>query len=109
MYWKLLCYKKLITTYLDKFKNRTAKRGRAWSIQGLQAILTMLRKLYQGELSQPLSRYSANREEWFLARIKAGAGHISKKIQTNYFIPRGRFPAISRGTEGYAVLFEKQF
>lgn len=92
---------------VDKFKNRTAKRGRSWSMQGLQAILTMLGKLYEGKLSQPISRHLADREEWILDRIKAGAGHIAKNIRTNNFIPRGSFPAVNRGTEGYAVLFKE--
>jgi hypothetical protein len=63
---------------VDKFKNRTAKRGRSWSIQGLQAILVMLGKLYEGKLSGPLSRHLADREEWILDKIKTGAGHIAK-------------------------------
>jgi len=48
---------------VDKFKNRTAKRGRSWSMQGLQAILVMLGNLYEGKLSGPLSRHLADREE----------------------------------------------
>ena len=92
---------------VDKFKNRTAKRGRSWSIQGLQAILVMLGKLYEGKLSGPLSRHLADREEWILDKIKTGAGHIAKNTRTNSFTHRGSFPAINRGTEGYSALFKE--
>src|SRR5690554_922708 len=92
---------------VNKFKNRTAKRGRAWSMQGLQAILTMLSNLYEGNLSEQLSRHLAYREEWILDRIKAGAGHIAKNIPTKHLAPRGGFPAIHHGTEGYAALFKE--
>lgn len=37
---------------VDKFKNRIAKRGQAWSQQGLKGILTCLAKLYQGVLPE---------------------------------------------------------
>lgn len=92
---------------VDKFKNRTAKRGRSWSKQGLQAILTMLGKLYEGKLTGSLSRRLEEREEWFLDKIKGSAGYIAKNNQTNHYVPRATFPAIDRGTEGYAVLFRE--
>src|SRR5690554_1096835 len=92
---------------VNKFKNRTAKRGRAWSMQGLQAILTMLSNLYEGNLTEQLSRHLADKEEWILEKIKAGAGHIAKNLKTTYCAPRGSLPAIYRGTEGYSVLFKE--
>lgn len=92
---------------VNKFKNRTAKRGRAWSMRGLQAILTMLSKLYEEDLSAQLSRHLIDKEEWILDRIKAGAGHIVKNIPTKYLAPRGGFPAIQYGTAGYAALFKE--
>ncbi|NLL58340.1 MAG: hypothetical protein GX244_07500 [Firmicutes bacterium] len=36
---------------MDRFKLRTAKRGRAWSEKGLEAILNMLGMLYEGMLN----------------------------------------------------------
>lgn len=44
-----------------------------------------------------------------LDKIKFGAGRIAKNISisSHQFSPRGRFPAIDRGTEGHAVLFKE--
>lgn len=91
---------------VDKFKNRTAKRGRAWSPRGLQAILTTLSALYQGELQDRLSRTLPDAEEWILDKVHTGIGNISKKIDTSLIGAKlGSFPATRHGTKGYAKLF----
>lgn len=67
----------------------------------------LLGKLYEGSLPEQLSRHLAEKEEWMLDRIKAGAGHIAKNTPTKYLAPRGGFPAIHHGTKGYAALFKE--
>ncbi|MBW2005924.1 MAG: ISLre2 family transposase [Deltaproteobacteria bacterium] len=91
---------------VDKFKNRTAKRGRAWSQKGLQAIVTMLSKLYEGDISKCIPRHLEEKEEWILDKIKDGGGSIIKKIKTeSQGVIHGGFPATDRGTQGFATLF----
>ena len=91
---------------VDKFKNRTAKRGRAWSPEGLQAILTTLSALYQGNLHEKVSRNLQEAEEWILDRINTGLGNVSKNIHLpSIGVKEGSFPATQHGTKGYAKLF----
>jgi hypothetical protein len=92
---------------VNKFKNRTAKRGRAWSIEGLQAVLTTLSELYQGDLHKHLTRKIQEAEEWILDKLNTGISRIAKKAPlTTVGEPhRAGFPATQRGTQGYAKLF----
>ena len=62
---------------VNKFKNRNAKRGRAWSPDGLTAILTTLTHLFEGTLRQNISRTLNDAEEWALDKITAGVGHVT--------------------------------
>ena len=91
---------------VNKFKNRTAKRGRAWSPQGLQAILKTLSALFEGNLQARLSRTLQEAEEWILEKVTSGVGNITKKINPPSVGARtGGFPATRNGTKGYAKLF----
>ncbi|GAW92415.1 UPF0236 family transposase-like protein, partial [Calderihabitans maritimus] len=93
---------------VDKFKNRTSKRGRAWSEKGLKGILTCLAKLYQGVLPEYISRTVGELEEWALDKLQASAGHVAKAIASSGVgVRKGSFPATRRGTEGYACLFRE--
>lgn len=91
---------------VNKFKNRTAKRGRAWSPIGLKAILTTLSALFEGNLQQTLSRTLREAEEWFLDKVSTGAGRLVKKAHNQSVgVKAGGFPATRNGTKGYAKLF----
>lgn len=92
---------------VDKFKNRTGKHGRSWSIKGMTAMLVCMAELFEGTLAEEVSRRMGEREEWILDRIRSGAGHIARKItKDSGGVRTGGFPATQRGTEGYAKLFQ---
>lgn len=91
---------------VDRFKLRTAKRGRAWSKRGLRAIINMLCMHYEGVLKDALVKvkdpYLAETQEM----IEVSASQVAKKVGTGVLnIRKGGFPAINRGTEGYSKLF----
>ncbi|MGI6542988.1 MAG: ISLre2 family transposase [Limnochordia bacterium] len=92
---------------MDRFKNRTGKRGCAWSKEGLAAILTCLAGLFEGTLVDQISRHMSEREDSLLDRIKAGVGRVTRQVSQNVgHVHGGKFPAIERGTEGYAKIFQ---
>lgn len=91
---------------VDKFQNRVRKRGCAWSLRGLAAMVTCLAEHFEGNLAQRIDRHAPEPESWILDRIHAGAGHVAKRITS--LTPGARtagFPAIKHGTQGYAKLF----
>lgn len=91
---------------VNKFKNRTAKQGRAWSPEGLTAILTTLSRLFEDNLSKTLTRTLEEKEEWLLDRVKSGVGHALKGLRDDGpGVRSAGFPAINTGTKGYAKLF----
>lgn len=91
---------------VDKFTNRVRKRGRAWSIRGLAAMLTCLAEYFEGNLAHRVDRHAPERESWILERVRAGAGHVAKRITKEHLgVRSGGFPATERGTQGYAKLF----
>ena len=95
---------------VDRFKLRTAKRGRAWSFKGLQAILHLLGRFYEGTLPQELkraARFSATKlQSEELPPLSAGK--VAKTVgHETLGVPRAGFPALARGTEGYAKLFRR--
>jgi hypothetical protein len=93
---------------VDRFKNRTGKRGRAWCIEGAQAMLKALSKLFEGRLADFVTRQVAALEEWMLDRVESGAGYIARSITRPSVGTRaGHFPAVDRGTQGYASLFRQ--
>jgi len=93
---------------VNKFKGRTGKRGRAWSIEGLTAILTTLSRLFKGNLHESLTRTLDEREEWILDRITTGVGHVKAKAQSSFTgVKKAGFPASQQGTQGYAKLFRQ--
>lgn len=91
---------------VNKFKNRTGKRGRAWSPEGLTAILTTLSRLFDGTLHKSISRTLDAQEKWILDKLTSGVGHITRKIQSEPIgVKTGAFPAARNGTKGYSKLF----
>ena len=93
---------------VNKFKNRTAKRGRAWSPEGLEAILMTLKHLFEGTLQENTSRILADAEEWFLDKITTGVGHVVTEAQNDLTgVKKGSLPAARRGTQGYSKLFNR--
>jgi hypothetical protein len=87
-------------------KNRTGKRGRAWSTSGIPAIPTTLTHLFEGTLREHICRTLGESEEWLPEKITTGVGRIIKETQSRYTgIGRGRFPAAGHGTQGFAKLF----
>lgn len=93
---------------VDKFKNRTGKQGRAWSLQGLAAMLTCMAELFEGTLTDGVNRQIREREEWILDRIRSGAGHVARQVISDTSgVRSGGFPAVNRGTEGFAKLFHQ--
>lgn len=93
---------------VNKFKNRTAKRGRAWSPEGLEAILTTLTRLFKGTLQENISRTLDDLEEWVLDKVTAGAGQITKRTQSSFTGAKaGSLPATRHGTQGFSKLFNR--
>lgn len=93
---------------VNMFKNRTGKRGRAWSTSGISAILTTLTHLFEGTLREHICRTLGESEEWLLEKITTGAGRIIKETQSRYTgIRRGGFPAAGHGMQGFAKLFNR--
>ncbi|HHV36137.1 MAG TPA: ISLre2 family transposase [Syntrophomonadaceae bacterium] len=93
---------------VDRFKLRTAKRGRAWSKKGLSAIQHMLGLLYEDTLHNSIKRLdiSINEKVNTDELIVMSAGKIAKTVGRKALgVRQGGFPATSRGTQGYAKLF----
>lgn len=91
---------------VNKFKNRTAKRGRAWSPDGLTAILMTLTHLFEGTLQTNISRILSDAEEWLLDKVTTGVGRVTSKAQSCLTgVQTGSFPATKHGTQGYSKLF----
>ncbi len=95
---------------VDRFKLRTAKRGRAWSFKGLQAILHLLGRFYEGTLPDELKRAA----RFSATRLKTeepsplSAGKVAKTVgHETLGVPRAGFPALTQGTQGYAKLFRR--
>ncbi len=93
---------------VNKFKNRTAKRGRAWSPEGLKAILMTLTHLFEGTLQENISRTLSDAEEWLLDKVTAGVGHVASGAQSSLTgAKRGSLPATRHGTQGFSKLFNR--
>lgn len=94
---------------VDLFKLRTAKRGRAWSEQGLKAIFHMLGLLYENVLRKALRELdlglAAKVESTEL--IKASAANVARKAgKVALGIPQAGFPAMHQGSsQGFSKLF----
>ncbi len=91
---------------VDRFKLRTAKRGRAWSKRGLKAILRMLGLLYENTLQDFVKELNVD-----LAvtekLVVMSAGKVAKTVGRKALGARqGGFPALNRGSQGYAKLFK---
>lgn len=91
---------------VDRFKLRTAKRGRAWSKKGLAAILHMLGLLYEDTLHNSIKQLvSLNEKIDTEELITMSVGKVAKTVGRKALGARqGGFPAIDRGTQGYAKL-----
>ena len=92
---------------VDLFKLRTAKRGRSWSKKGLEAVLHTLGLLYEGILHNSirqldLSLEEADTEELISMSASKAAKTVGRKVLG---VRQAGFPAINRGTQGYAKLF----
>ncbi|MFA6596021.1 MAG: ISLre2 family transposase [Bacilli bacterium] len=92
---------------VNKYKGRTGKRGRSWSLEGLGAILTNLNSLFDGTLQHNVSRVLNEKEEWILDKVTGGVGFVTVKATPSKFTGAkpGSFPATQRGTQGYSKLF----
>lgn len=93
---------------VNKIKNRTAKRGRAWSPEGLGAMLTTLTHLFKGTLQENISRALPDAEEWILDKVTTGAGRVVTRAQNSLAGARvGGLPATRHGTRGFSKLFNR--
>lgn len=92
---------------VDLFKLRTAKRGRAWSKKGLEAVLRTLGLLYEGLLHNSIRQLDLSLGEADTEKlISMSASDVAKTVGRKALgIRQAGFPAIKRGTEGYAMLF----
>ena len=95
---------------VDRFKLRTAKRGRAWSKAGLGAILNMLGMLYEGVLKDALGGLDGSMFETKEAEklIEANTRQIAKTVGRGVLnVRKASLPATHRGTQGFSQLFRK--
>ena len=93
---------------VDRFKLRTAKRGRSWSKKGLKAILHMLGLLYENTLQDFIKELNIDlvKKVDTEKMVVISAGRIAKTVGMKTLgVPQGGFPAINKGTQGYAKLF----
>jgi len=91
---------------VDRFKLRTAKRGRSWSAKGLKAILHMLRLLYENTLHSSIKELDISLKTDSEELITTSAHQIAQTVGKEAIgVQQGTFPAIARGTQGYAKLF----
>jgi len=90
---------------VDKFKSRLG--GRSWSDEGLEGLGHCLVALFEGRLlsSGAWQKEAAPEKE----ELPAGAGRLVKSVAqaVTSGIRRGHFPALDRGTDGFAVLFRE--
>jgi Ni/Co efflux regulator RcnB len=92
---------------VDRFKLRTAKRGRAWSKKGLAAILHMLGLLYEDTLHNSIKQLDISLNEKIDTEelITMSASKVAKTVGRKALgVQQGGFPAIDRGTQGYSKL-----
>ncbi len=95
---------------VDRFKLRTAKRGRSWSKKGLEAILNMLGKLYEGILKDALAGLDASlfTKPQTEDIVELSAQQVAKKVGLGVLnVRKGGFPAVNKGTEGYSKLLRQ--
>lgn len=96
---------------VDRFKLRTSKRGRAWSANGLKAILNMLGMLYEGTLREAIDGLDSIlfTTEQAEALVATSAGQIAKQVGvTALHAPRAGFPSLDKGAgAGYSKLFRQ--
>ena len=92
---------------IGKLKSRI--RGRSWSTRGLEALGNVLFKLLDGSLGLYTSRVQSRAAERLKNAVSAGAKAVKRAILAtgSAGVKRGRFPALDRGTEGYAELFRQ--
>lgn len=93
---------------VDLFKLRTAKRGRSWSKKGLESILHMLGLLYENILHNSIKQLDLSLEEKVDTEelVSMSASKVAKTVGKKAIgIRQAGFPAIDRGTQGYAKLF----
>lgn len=92
---------------IGKLKSRI--RGRSWSDRGLEALGNVLFKLLDGSLGLYTSRVQSRAAERLKNAVSAGAKAVKRAILAtgSAGVKRGRFPALDRGTEGYAELFRQ--
>jgi len=98
---------------VNKFKNRLAKRGRSWSDNGLDGILICLKAYFERWLV-PLRIWRPSEADAETACIldqkpgSAGRLLVKRAIQSIATgVKRGHFPALDRGTDGFAALFRE--
>jgi len=93
---------------VDRFKLRTSKRGRAWSEKGLEAILRMLGLLYENRLHNCIKQLDLSLGERVGTEklVSMSAARVAKAVGKKVVgIRQAGFPALNRGTQGYAKLF----
>lgn len=92
---------------VDLFKLRTAKRGRSWSKKGLEAVLRTLGLLYENILHDSIKQLDLSLGEVDTEElISLSAGKVAKTVGKKVLgVRQAGFPAINRGTQGYAKLF----
>ncbi len=95
---------------VDLFKQRTAKRGRSWSVKGLEAVLHMLGLLYENILHDSIKRLDLSLEKADEADteelISMSASKVAKTVGKKVLgVRQAGFPAINKGTQGYAKFF----
>ncbi len=92
---------------VDRFKLRTSKRGRSWSEKGLEAILHMLGLLYENILHNSIKQLDLSLGEKVDNEklVSMSAGKVAKVVGKKAIgIHQAGFPALDRGTQGYAKL-----
>ena len=92
---------------VGKLKSRI--RARSWSDRGLEALANVLFKLLDGSLGLYTSRIQSRAAERMKEAVSSAARAVKRGVlaAVSPGVKQGRFPALDKGTEGFAELFRQ--
>lgn len=87
---------------VKRYKHRIGKRGRAWSQRGLEAILTLQDKLYEGTLLEKVTGLSVELGSAPCEAHGLPPGKVPEAVGQGDPGRRGHVPALDAGMTGWA-------
>ena len=95
---------------VKRYKHRIAKHGRSWSVRGLEAILTLQDKLYDGTLVDTVKGLSLESQPQL--QPQAVAGLLPREVplavgRGSHGARAGHFPTLDGATTAYSRMFRR--